>query len=137
MARELATLVPTKRPENPQLGWMYVDETDSHLYFFNGAEWKQVDGGGPPESPPGQGGLRGTIGDRQVAFGAGDEITGSDALQFAGDTLTVAGITNTMAVLFTPMDPTRRDTVPEGAMYYSAGTHKLYLNTDLGWVALN
>ena len=136
-AREVATLTPGLRPQNPELGWLYVDKNDSHLYYFDGKDWKQVDGGGPngTQGPP----IFGSISDKQIGFGVGDDLGGSNALQWDSDSqvMTVAGVTNTMAILFMPIDPTKRDTVPEGAMYYSATEHKLYLNTDLGWVALN
>lgn len=53
VARELATLVPSVRPSNPQEGWLYVDRNDHHIYFYNGKVWKALDVGGKPVQNPG------------------------------------------------------------------------------------
>ena len=30
-------------PANPSLGWVYVNSSDNHLYFFNGSAWVRLD----------------------------------------------------------------------------------------------
>jgi len=39
----IAKLLPTADPPgSPSLGWIYAD-TDTHLYFYNGSSWVQLD----------------------------------------------------------------------------------------------
>lgn len=30
-------------PSSPQFGWLYVNSTDNHIYFYNGTTWVQMD----------------------------------------------------------------------------------------------
>ena len=36
-------LTPTSQPLNPVEGWIYADQTDHHVYLWNGSAWKQID----------------------------------------------------------------------------------------------
>ena len=41
--KELLLLQPSSRPSSPNEGSIYMDNSDHHLYVYNGSDWKQLD----------------------------------------------------------------------------------------------